>query len=1018
MAAKETDTERPSVPLVRIFLSSPGDVAEERKQARELIDSELMKRPPLSGRLALQVIAWDDPAAPIPMLATETPQESVNATRPRPANCDIVIVILWSRMGTPLPDSILKPDGARYLSGTEWEYEDAVNSARTPPPKVLVYRRTEKPKLDIDDPDFSEKRAQFKAVSDFFARFRNADGSLKGGVNEYATAAEFKERLHQNLDEILHQLLPPAPPADATTQAAPDKPPVIPPEYLDWLQRTCADVSLLGQDIQKGHAFTLSHVYVPALTREPPHVRIIKGGEIGVSGNALGFITVLRWLNGASLYVPAAAGAGKSTFCRWAVLQSIPGAQLSHPVPAPEAFAEPTPVDLRRRLPLLVVLREFWRRMDCGHGGRTWRRADLEDALAAWADHLEGLSAGTVRAHIKAGTTLLLLDGLDEVPPSEIRDGVTVYPRELLLSGLADALPSWHKAGNRILLTSRPYGLDEAGLHRLSLPSTPLEPLPQPLQDLFVSRWFQTLGKPDVIPELIATIRSRDDLAPLVENPMLLTALCVLYDNGGRLPDDRYDLYKNIVNSVLHNRYPGDASEREPALRRLEAIALGMHEGEAASPRTIPAPEISWVEVEQWLARFAELSPAYEKGQVEAAVRREELLTRSGLLLPRPNERAAFHHSTFQDFLAAQRIARTCWDVGDVFRTRGATPEWRSTLLFLFAAQVSNRDPEWGLALLDRLAAEQDRAAVKANPALAVFIAEALDLCLAKGYQLPATLAEAFRRITVSAIEDEISLLERHALALTLGRLGDSRIFDLRDARAYVEVPAGTYLYGENGERVEIETSFLLGRYQVTNSQYRAFMEDGGYAKREYWSEAGWAWRQTEGVTEPGTWRDRRWNGPNQPVVAVSFWEAEACCYWAGGRLPSEKEWKAANSDVYDGRNPWIEDRALRKYFISAGGQMLMTAPVGLFPGARGPRFGIMDHSGNGFEWCDGFYTGVCPSGPIGGPEWRPLGFGPCPIYSSPPFKYFRPNGLKAGSRMREVGFRCVLAPPRQPVIS
>ncbi len=995
MSAKETDTHRSSVPLVRIFLSSPGDVAEERKQARELIDGELMKRPHLCGRGALELIAWDDPAARIPMLATETPQDSVNAARPRPADCDIVIVILWSRMGTPLPDTTLKPDGARYLSGTEWEYEDAVNSTREPKPDVLVYRRTEEPKIGLRDPQKKEKEEQFERVEAFFAQFRNPDGSIKAGVNDYATVADFKPLLHQHLDEILHRLLPPA--AMGGDSEAPSLQPVIPPEYLAWLQRTCADVSLLGQDIQKGQAITLSQVYVPAL----------------LSGR----VPLLGRLDGESLYVPAPAGAGKSTFCRWAVLQSIPGAEFSHPVPAPEEFAERVPAELRRRLPLLVVLREFWRRMDCGRGERVWHRAELEQALAAWIDAAPppGLSGALLQSHLRAGSAFLLFDGLDEVPPSEARGDITVYPRELLVTGLGDALPHWLRAGNRVLLTSRPYGLDEARLHRLRLPAAALEPLPRALQDLFVSRWFHTLGKVEVIPELIATIRSRDDLAPLVENPMLLTALCVLYDNGGRLPDDRYDLYKSIVAGVLHNRYPGDASEREPALRRLEAIALGMHEGEAASPRTIPAPEFSWVEVEQWLARFAELNPAYERGSVGPAIQREELLTRSGLLLPRTGERAVFYHLTFQDFLAAQRIARTRGDVGHVFRMRGATPEWRSTLLFLFAAQVSNRDPEWGLALLDRLAAEQDRAAVKANPAPAVFIAEALDLCLAKGYRLPDTLAEGFRRIAVNAIEDEISLLERHALALTLGRLGDPRIFDLRDARAYVEVPAGTYLYGEKGEKVEIETSFLLGRYQVTNSQYRAFKEDGGYAKREYWSEAGWAWRQKDGVTEPGTWRDRRWNGPNQPVVAVSFWEAEACCCWAGGRLPGEKEWKAANSDVYDGRNPWIEDRALRKYFISAGGQMLMTAPVGLFPSARGPRFGIMDHSGNGFEWCDGLYTGVCPSGPIGGPEWRPLGFGPGPIYSSPPFKYFRPNGLKAGSRMREVGFRCVLAPPRQP---
>jgi hypothetical protein len=66
-----------------------------------------------------------------------------------------VIVILWSRMGTPLPDNLRKPNGEPYLSGTEWEYEDAVNWPRQPRRQVLVYRRTEKLKLEIDDPSLT-----------------------------------------------------------------------------------------------------------------------------------------------------------------------------------------------------------------------------------------------------------------------------------------------------------------------------------------------------------------------------------------------------------------------------------------------------------------------------------------------------------------------------------------------------------------------------------------------------------------------------------------------------------------------------------------------------------------------------------------------------------------------------------------------------------------------------------------------------------------------------------------------
>ena len=58
-------------------------------------------------------------------------------------------------------------------------------------------------------------------------------------------------------------------------------------------------------------------------------------------------VPLLKRIDEGSLYVPAAAGAGKSTFCRWAVLQSIPGTTTSHPVPAPEEYQEPVPELLR-----------------------------------------------------------------------------------------------------------------------------------------------------------------------------------------------------------------------------------------------------------------------------------------------------------------------------------------------------------------------------------------------------------------------------------------------------------------------------------------------------------------------------------------------------------------------------------------------------------------------------------------------------------------------------------------------
>src|SRR3712207_6430236 len=115
--------ERPHPPQpqhVRIFLSSPGDVAEERELARRLIKDELPSDPFLRGRVTFDVVSWDDPAAPNPMPATIAPQEAVNHFEPRPSECDVVVVVLWSRLGTHLdPKAFSKPDGAPYLSGTE-----------------------------------------------------------------------------------------------------------------------------------------------------------------------------------------------------------------------------------------------------------------------------------------------------------------------------------------------------------------------------------------------------------------------------------------------------------------------------------------------------------------------------------------------------------------------------------------------------------------------------------------------------------------------------------------------------------------------------------------------------------------------------------------------------------------------------------------------------------------------------------------------------------------------------------
>jgi iron(II)-dependent oxidoreductase len=94
-----------------------------------------------------------------------------------------------------------------------------------------------------------------------------------------------------------------------------------------------------------------------------------------------------------------------------------------------------------------------------------------------------------------------------------------------------------------------------------------------------------------------------------------------------------------------------------------------------------------------------------------------------------------------------------------------------------------------------------------------------------------------------------------------------------------------------------------IDRAPVTNGQYLEFLEDGGYQRRELWSEAGWRFRERDDWERPLYWTadggERRFDSVEPlarqlPVMHVSWFEAEAYARWRGARLPTEAEWERA----------------------------------------------------------------------------------------------------------------------------
>jgi gamma-glutamyl hercynylcysteine S-oxide synthase len=118
------------------------------------------------------------------------------------------------------------------------------------------------------------------------------------------------------------------------------------------------------------------------------------------------------------------------------------------------------------------------------------------------------------------------------------------------------------------------------------------------------------------------------------------------------------------------------------------------------------------------------------------------------------------------------------------------------------------------------------------------------------------------------------------------------------------------WVYDNERPRHDVELApFRIDLTPVTNRQYRAFVDDGGYRDPRLWSDAGWEWRRDAAVEAPqfwqreggGAWSRRRYGRredlpPDEPVQHVCWHEANAFATWRGARLPTEAEWEAAAS--------------------------------------------------------------------------------------------------------------------------
>ena len=201
--------------------------------------------------------------------------------------------------------------------------------------------------------------------------------------------------------------------------------------------------------------------------------------------------------------------------------------------------------------------------------------------------------------------------------------------------------------------------------------------------------------------------------------------------------------------------------------------------------------------------------------------------------------------------------------------------------------------------------------------------------------------------------------------------------------RGDAEIPGGRFLLGALQEEpfvfdnekwahpVEVHP-FAIACAPVTQGEFAEFVEAKGYSRREFWSEAGWQWRQSVAAEHPvywkreaaGRWLRRNFDQwvplePHRPVLHVNWWEAEAYCNWAGRRLPTELEWEVAASSepVQFGRElaagkrrfPWGDDAADSER-ANLGWRAMGAMDVNALSGGDS-AFGCRQMIGNVWEW-------------------------------------------------------------------
>jgi formylglycine-generating enzyme required for sulfatase activity len=789
--------------------------------------------------------------------------------RARVAECDVFVGLIGHLYGSSPPKS--------KTSFTEREYDAAVAAGL---PRLLFLASDDLPMA----PNLREKDALWQRQQGFRARvgkdrvaaFFNAPDALATQVVKALGNLRGKTKISKPARTKA--------PADLTQAKE---------SYLKFLveRYRYLDFKGLGVSDRIPLRLPLLEMYVPLKARvEAPEgetwdrLRLAGRQPSEAETEALGprmskpqpILNLMKTNDG--LIVLGDPGSGKSTFLKFLALSL--------------ATKKGESLGLTERLPILLPLAAYANALSEGE-------IRLDRFLAQYYEQ-RGVDAPlgeVLEQAFQSGSVLFLLDGLDEVRDTSLRNTVVERVR--------DCYTTHRAAGNKFVITSRIVGYREVRPQAEGLAECTVVDFDYEEINAFVEKWTASieraaggdtsLAAQDATRErveLLDAASRNPGVRSLAANPLLLTILAVMKRQGVTLPERRSELYQTYIETLLRGwnlvrslagRSTSDLDVVE-TLKVLAPLALWMHE-------TSPGVGL----VKEW-DLYSELERIYrERGneKPEEATRHflEDVRDHAALLLDRGGRQYGFIHLTFQEYLAAVALAQKgqqeIGPVVDALAAHVGEPAWYevSLLTIGYLGIVQQRD-EAASAVVQELTSRKP-----GPPGEAVVLAGRAVVDAGVAGVTPACRESVVNELLETIRTEGVKAERRAAAGRVLAELGDPRPdVTTLDGMEFCLIPAGPFRMGsesfENEQPihdVDLPHDYCIGRYPVTRSQFRQYLEKTGRSKR---------WIQ----------------GADNEPISVSWDDAKDFCTWLTNRwhevgllqanwtvaLPSEAEWEKA----------------------------------------------------------------------------------------------------------------------------